>query len=264
MIAELFAVSPQWSANFLFIFARLSAALVVLPIFGARGVPGPAKAGLAVLFSLIVLPLQQDAQLSAAAAAATDNLLIFASKLGSEVMIGLAIGVATSLIFAGLEMASALVGVQMGFGLQGVIDPMSGTQGGVLDPFFKLVVTLTFFAINGHHLVIQGLLHTFEVVPPGGADISLIAGDRVAPFFTALLTVAVRVALPVTGALILTDLAMGLAARTTPQMNVLVVGFPAKVAVGLVVLAAATPLFAAFTAAVLADSLPQVGGFLRP
>ena len=84
MIAELFAVSPQWSANFLFIFARLSAALVVLPIFGARGVPGPAKAGLAVLFSLIVLPLQQDAQLSAAAAAATDNLLIFASKLGSD------------------------------------------------------------------------------------------------------------------------------------------------------------------------------------
>ena len=95
---------------------------------------------------------------------------------------------------------------------------------------YGTVKTLTFFAINGHHLVIQGLLHTFEVVPPGGADISLIAGDRVAPFFTALLTVAVRVALPVTGALILTDLAMGLAARTTPQMNVLVVGFPAKAA----------------------------------
>lgn len=264
MIAELFAVSPQWSANFLFIFARLSAAVIALPVFGARGVPAPAKIGLAALLSLIVLPLQQNVELSPAAAAASTNVLVFASVLGSEVMIGLAIGVAISLIFAGLEMASSLVGVQMGFGLQGVIDPLSGGQGGVLDPFFQLLVTLTFFAINGHHMVIQGLLHTFEVVPPGAADISLIAGDRVAPFFTALLTVAIRVALPVTGALILTDLAMGLAARTTPQMNVLVVGFPAKIGVGLVVLAASTPMIAAFTASVFTDSLPQVGGFLRP
>lgn len=264
MIAELFAVSPQWSANFLFVFARLSAAVVALPIFGARGVPAPAKIGLAALLSLIVLPLQQNAVLSPAAAAASENLLVFASVLGSEVLIGLSFGVAVSLIFAGLQMASSLIGVQMGFGLQGVINPLSGSQGGVLDPFFLLLVTLIFFTIDGHHMVIIGLVQTFEVVPPGAADISLIAGDRVAPFFTALLTVSVRVALPVMGALMLTDLAMGLAARTTPQMNVLVVGFPAKIGVGLVVLAASTPLIASFMGAVMADSLPQVGGFLRP
>lgn len=264
MIAALFAVSPEWSANFLFIFARLSAAIVAIPVIGARTVPGPAKIGLAVVLSLIVLPLQQDARLSAAATEAATNLLLFASRLGSEVLVGLVLGVAVSLVFAGLEMAATIVGVQIGFGMQGVFDPITGTQSSVLDQFYRLLVALTFFAINGHHLVIQGLLHSFDIIPPGGADISLIAGERVAPFFTALLNVAVRIALPVMGALMLTDLAMGLAARTTPQMNVLVVGFPAKIGVGLLVLTASVPFAAAFIATVFGQALPEMNSFLRP
>ena len=132
------------------------------------------------------------------------------------------------------------------------------------NQFYRLVVTLIFFAVNGHYLVINGLLQTFEVVPPGTADLTLIAGDRVAPFFTALFVVAIRIALPVMGALMLTDLAMGLVARTVPQMNVLIVGFPAKVGVGLFVLAVSMPLAVALMASVFGSAIPQVNGFLRP
>ena len=259
MVEALFAVSPEWSANFLFVLARLSAAVVAVPIFGARGVPAMTKIGLAVLLSLIVLPLQ-----AAPAGPAPGNLLVFASVLGSEVLVGLAIGVAASLVFHALEMGASLVGVQMGFGLQGVIDPLTGAQSSVIDQFYRLLVTLIFFAINGHYLVIGGLLQTFEVVPPGTADLTLIAGERVTPFFTALFVVALRIAMPVMGALMLTDLAMGLVARTVPQMNVLIVGFPLKIGVGVLVLAASVPLMAAFMGRVFGEALPQVNGFLRP
>ncbi len=259
MIEQLFAVSPQWSAQFLLVLARLSAAVVATPIFGARGVPAPAKIGLAALLSLIVLPLSAEPSPET-----TTHLLVFASALGSEVLVGLAIGVAVSLVFHALEMGSALVGVQMGFGLHGVIDPLSGQQGGVIDQFYRLLVTLIFFSVNGHYLVIAGLLRTFEVVPPGTADLTLIAGERVLPFFVSLFEAAVRIALPVLGALMLTDLAMGLVARTVPQMNVLVVGFPVKVGVGLMVMAISMPLVTAFMGSVFGSALPQVNGFLRP
>ena len=106
MIDALFTVSPEWSANFLLVLARLSAALVAIPLFGARGVPAPAKIGLAALLSLIVLPLQ-----SAPLTAPPTNLLPFASLVGSEVLVGLAIGVAVSLVFSALEMGATLVGV---------------------------------------------------------------------------------------------------------------------------------------------------------
>jgi flagellar biosynthesis protein FliR len=121
-----------------------------------------------------------------------------------------------------------------------------------------------FFAVNGHYLVIAGLMNTFEVVPPGTADLTLIAGDRVVPFFGALLVVAMRVALPVTGALLLTDLILGLVGRTVPQMNVLIVGFPVKVGVGVLALAASVPLVTTLIGGVFNETLVDVNGFLVP
>ncbi len=259
MFAELFEVSPAWSANFLLILARLSAALVVTPLFGARGVPPQTKIGLAVLLSLIVLPLQAEPLQTAPA-----NLLVFSSMVGSEVLVGLSIGVAILLIFQTIEAAGSLVGVQIGFGLGQVIDPLSGTQSGTFEQFYRIVVTLMFFAVNGHYLVIAGLMQTFEIVPPGTADLTLIAGDRVVPYFGALVVVALRVALPVMGALLLTDLILGLVGRTVPQMNVLVVGFPLKVGVGVLALAASIPLATTLIGAVFRETLLDVNGFLVP
>ena len=122
-MAELLTVSPEWSATFLLVLARLSAAIVAIPLFGARGVPPQAKIGLALLLSLIVLPLQQQPLTPV-----STNLLVFASLVGSEVLVGLAIGIAISLVFHALEMGATLVGVQMGFGFAGIVDPLTSQR----------------------------------------------------------------------------------------------------------------------------------------
>ncbi len=259
MLADLLAVSPEWSATFLLVLARLGAAIVAIPLFGARGVPPQAKIGLALMLSLIVLPLQQQPL-----APVSTNLLVFASLLGSEVLVGLAIGIAISLVFHALEMGGTLVGMQMGFGFAGILDPLTSQQVGVMDQFFRVLVTLVFFAVNGHYLVISGLMQTFEIVPPGTADLTMIAGERVIPFFTSLFSVAIRIALPVMGALMLTDLALGLVSRSVPQMNALIVGMPLKIGVGLIVLTASIPMLAAFMGLVFGEALLQTNGFLRP
>ena len=259
MLDQLFSISPAWASSFLMILARISAAIVALPLFGARGVPAQAKIGLAVLLSLIVLPLQ-----STPAMLMPSSLLVVASLIGSEVLVGVTIGIAVMLVFRALEMGSTLVGVQMGFGIAAVLDPTSGEQIGTLDQFYRLLVTLVFFAVNGHLLVVQGLLQSFEVVPPGTADLSLIAGERVIPFFAALFVIAVRISLPVVGALLLTDVAMALVGRTVPQMNILIVGFPLKIGVGLLVLVAGMPVLVAFIGSVFGRMLLDVNGFFAP
>lgn len=259
MLTELLGVSPQWAATFLLIVVRLSVALVAMPLFGARGVPAQAKIGLALLLALVVLPLSAPGNRTVPTA-----LLPFAAAAGVEALVGLTIGIATMFVFEALEMGAGLVGVQMGFGLSQVFDPLTGAQTEVMHQFYRLLVTLVFFTINGHHIVLVGLVRSFTMVPPGSADLSVIAGEHVVPFFSALFLIALRVALPVTGALLLTDLAMALAARTVPQLNVLVVGFPVKIAVGLLALMASVPVLVAFIGSVFHTSLPQAYGFLRP
>lgn len=258
MLASIFALSPEWSASFLLVLSRLIAAVVSSPLLGARAVPTQAKVGLAMLLALIVLPLQ------AKPPAIAENMLVFASLLGSEVLVGLAIGIAISLVFQTVEMAASMVSVQVGFGVGAVLDPLTGAQSGALEQFYRLLVTLVFFAINGQYLVVRSLLHTFEVVPAGTADLGVIAGDRVVPFFTTLFSAAVQIALPAFGALILADLAMALVGRSVPQLNVLIVGFPVKISVGLLVLAAAMPLMVTFLSRFLGRALLDVNGFLAP
>lgn len=149
MLTQVFSVSPEWSAHFLLILARLTAAVVASPIFGARAVPAQAKIGFSVLLSLVVLPLQ------AQPVAISTNLFVFASLVGSEVLVGLAIGIAISLVFHTVEMAASIVSVQAGFGVSAVLDPLTGVQTGMLEQFYRLLVTLLFFAINGHYLVVR-------------------------------------------------------------------------------------------------------------
>ena len=257
MLSELFGLSPEWSATFLLVLARLSAAIVVIPLLGAATVPAFTKIGLAVLLSLIVLPF------SATPPPVPTELLAFAAVLGSEVLVGIALGVAVMLVFRALEMGSGLVGVQMGFGVGQLFDPLTGARMESITVYYRLIVTLVFFAVNGHHLVVAALIDTFRVVPPGQADLTLIAGENVIPFFAALFTIAIRIALPVLGALLLTDLAMGLVARTVPQMNVLVVGFPVKIAAGILILAASVPLMTGFVGGVFNSSAMDLNAFLR-
>lgn len=259
MLAELFAVSPEWSAVFLLTFTRVTAAIVPMPVFGAPGVPSQTKIALALLLSLIVLPLTTEPP-----GGVSTNLLVFASLIGSEVLVGLTIGIAVTIVFSGLEMGATLIGVQMGFSIGEVFDPLTGGRVATVDQFYRIVATLVFFAVNGHYLVIQALLQTFDVVPAGDADLTLIAGDRVLPFFTALFIVALRISLPVVGALVLTDLALALVGRTIPQMNILVVGFPVKIGVGLLVMAASMPLMTSFMGSVFGRALLDVNGFLVP
>ena len=257
MLSEVFAVSPEWSAYFLLVLARLTAAIVSAPLFGARSVPIHTRVGLAIVLSLIVLPLsERDLE------GAPTDLFAFASALGTEVILGIALGVGIMLVFQGLEMAASLVSVQMGFGIGQVFDPISGQMSGTLEQFYKVLITLVFFAINGHYLVVMGFLATFEVVPPGQATLAVIAGDQVVPFFGTLIVSAIQIALPVFGALVLTDLALALVNRTVPQMNALVVGFPVKIGVGLIVLGASMPMLVSFLGATMGRALVDVNSLV--
>jgi flagellar biosynthetic protein FliR len=245
-----FVVTPEYTYAFALIFLRTSSMLVSAPLLSHKGIPAYTKIGFAIFFSLVLVPLQKDNPPQA-----PGNFGIVIDDAVREVLFGLALGVAMNIVFIGVQMASRMIGLQMGFGLGAVFDPITGAEFGTFDQFYSLLVTLVFFSINGHYLVVQTLAETTKAVPLGTFDPLGLTPNGLASLMAGLTVTAVRLAMPVMAALMLTDLGMGLASRTVPQMQVLIVGAPIKIVVGILVLGAALPATVSVLHGVLGSSL---------
>ena len=230
-------LSPSFSYTFLLILIRVSGMLVSAPLLSHKGIPSWTKVGFAMFFALVLVPMQRDVM-----PRPPEQLGTVVDVVIREVLFGLGLGLAMNLVFMGLQLASRIVGVQMGFGMGAVMDPITGAEFGTFDQFYALLVTLVFFTINGHHLVIQVLAETLRGVPLGTFDPFALQVGGVTALIGGLTVTAVRMAMPVMAALFLTDLGLGFVARTVPQVQVLVVGAPIKIVLGVVVLGAALPV----------------------
>jgi flagellar biosynthesis protein FliR len=229
-------LTPDLSYGFLLILIRTSAMLVSAPLLSHRAMPAWMKVGFSVFFSLVMVPLQADRLPQA-----PENFGVLTGAVISETLFGLALGLAMQLVFAGLQMGSHLIGVQVGFSLGTIFDPTTGSQFGPFDQFYSILVTLIFFSVNGHYLVISALAETLRAVPLGTFNPIAIDANGISALAAGLMVTAARVAMPVIVALFLTDVGMSFVARTMPQANILVIGFPIKIFVGLIIMAAALP-----------------------
>ena len=150
-----------------------------------------------------------------------------------EFLIGLGFGLVFRFVFAGIQMAGNLVAIQMGFGMATLLDPQTQAQNTLLAELLVLVATLVFLAMNGHHALLRLLAQSYQEVPletsislPG----SLFA--YVPNLGRLMYSLAVQLLAPVLALLFLTQVALGLVARSVPQIQVMIVGFPLTIALG--------------------------------
>lgn len=223
---------------FLLILLRVSALLVVAPIFGHRLLLARAKIGLAAMISLLVFPLVADR-----APAVPPGLLAYGVMMVREIAMGLVLGFAVLLLFIGVQFAGQLAGLQMGFGIINVIDPQSESEVSVIGQFLNILAILTVLVTDGHHLILRGLFASFDVVPLGGAFLRPPLMEKLIALSAQVFVVAVKISAPILITLLLISVALGILSRTVPQMNVFMVGFPVQVAAGLLVLLVSMPLF---------------------
>ena len=221
---------------FLLILLRVSALLIVAPIFGHRLFLARAKVGLAVMVSMVIFPIVDRFDVPV-------GFLPYAVMMVGEVIMGLVIGYAVLLLFIGIQFAGQLAGLQMGFGIVNVIDPASHDQVSIIGQFLNILAILLMLTLDGHHTILNGLMTSFDAVPLGGVVLKAPVAHKMIALTAEVFVIAIKVSAPIMIALFLISTAMGVLARTVPQMNVFIVGFPVQLAVGMSVLMAALPLF---------------------
>lgn len=229
----------QWNISlFLLILARWAGMIMLAPVFGARGVPGLVKLGLAVSLSIILYPLILGSQPQI-----PSELLPYAALVIKETLVGLVIGFVIYALTAILEGAGQLLDFQMGFTMGNALDPVYGMQSPMMGNFQLVLATMLLLATNAHYYLIAAMVKSYAYVPISPTALPLGTG-----FFVRLVgevfALSLQLAMPVFGAMILADLGVGLLARAVPQINVFSIVFSVKIAFGFVLLILATPLFA--------------------
>jgi flagellar biosynthetic protein FliR len=229
---------------FFLIFLRVAAILMSMPVFNGNSIPVLFKFGLALSTSIVLFPL-----LDIEVFPALTDLGGFVIGAVGEILLGVIIGMAVNLTFVGLQIAGQLSGYQMGMALAEVMDPADGEQIPLLAQFFQIFAFLIFLTVNAHHWFIKALAESFHLVPPFGFKLGGALIDQLMRMAGNMFVIALKVGAPVIAALLLTSIALGLVARTVPQMNVFFVAMPLKIMIGLLWVGFSLPYLSSFLSA---------------
>ncbi|HHX24033.1 MAG: flagellar biosynthetic protein FliR [Tepidanaerobacteraceae bacterium] len=222
--------------KFLLILFRCSGFFILTPIFGRREFPPQGKIGLAALVSFVVYPLISDLN-------TYNNVWIIGTHVLKEFTVGISMGYATFLVFTSLYLAGGIIDMEIGFGMVNVLDPQSNTQVPLMGNFFYILTILMFLTIDGHHMLISTIIKSYEILPLGQAVFHSDFLLAVIACFKEMFLLGVKIALPIVSIVFLTNLALGIIARTVPQMNVFIVGLPIKITVGIVGMIMVFPMY---------------------
>ena len=226
---------------FFLIFMRVGAILMTMPIFKSKSIPVLFKAGLALAASAVLFPILKLENFQVAS-----GLVPLAIGILGEILLGITIGLAVSLIFVGLQLAGNLAGYQMGLALARVMDPSANQQIPLLAQFYQMFALLVFLSVNAHHWFLRSLAESYQLVPPFGFHFSSSLMDQLISLAGNMFVIAIKVGAPIIAVMLLTSLAFGLVARTVTQMNVFIVAMPLKIGIGLFFIGVSLPYLSSF------------------
>ena len=221
------------------IFLRITGIFFFLPIFGDYPTPNRVRILLAAamtvgFYGLVPLP---------DTVAVTTDVILTGWLIFKELLIGLTLGFIARMAFAGVLMAANLVGYQMGFGTASLMMPGADQQMDGFSAFHRVLVILIFLSLDMHHLFVDAIAQSFTIIQLGGVLPQLGLGELLIGLSASIFVISMQLAAPVLVALLFTMAALGLIARTVPQMNVFTLSFPVSFFVGLAVYMATFPFF---------------------
>lgn len=221
---------------FCLVFVRIISFLGISPIFMIKGIPNLLKAALGLIISFMV-----SGFVNYNPAAVPTSMIGLASAAAGECLFGLAMGFMTTLIFQAVRMSGQLMDMQVGFSMVSEFDVTSSTNVTLLGNLTYLIGLMIFFLINGHHVLIESLITSFDLVPVLGVNIPPEINAYVLELFTKMFVLSLKLAAPVIIVLFITEFTIGLISRTVPQLNILMLSLPLKILVGLTIFSAVLP-----------------------
>ena len=221
---------PALAAAFMLTFARIGAMVMLLPGLGETNIPVRVKLGIALLLTLIILPLHRAAyQVDMASMASLGVLMVH------EIIIGVVLGATARVTLSALAVAGSVIAQQLGLGFVTAVDPTQGQQGLLIGNFLTILGVTLLFATDSHHLVIAALNESYRIFSPGEilptGDVAALATRA----FAAAFKIGMQLSAPFLVFGLVFNIGLGVLARLMPQMQVYFVGVPLSIMAGFLI-----------------------------
>jgi flagellar biosynthetic protein FliR len=215
---------------FLLVLARLTGTFVFVPLPGADGSFAPPRIVLALACTIALFPRWPRVDMTQTGLA---QMLLWTL---SEAAMGMTVGLLVSFIAESLTLGAQMLSLQAGYGYASVVDPNTQADAGILLVMAQLTATLLFFVSGLDRVVIQAFALSLDSYPPGTFALSRGLGETVIHLGSNIFSVGLRLAFPVIGLLLMTDIALGLLGRINAQLQLVIQAFSAKMLLALVTL----------------------------
>lgn len=241
-----------WIAAFIWPLTRILGLIAAAPLYGNVSVPAPLKIAFGAVLALIVAPglhnLPNVDPMSMA------GLLILMQQL----VIGLSMGFAMRIVFAGVEMAGEVISLTMGLGFATFFDPQSQGRSSAISQFLSLLVLMIYLAANVHLMMIAALFDSFTSLPIAAGPMGAHSMQQMAAWGGSIFSAGVQLSLPIVAALLITNAALGILTRAAPQLNIFGIGFPIALGAGLIMISLTLPYLASPFTRLLQDGIDQI------
>jgi flagellar biosynthetic protein FliR len=215
--------------------ARIMGFVIMFPIFSGTNIPRQIK----LIFCLVVsLTVYSTGVITIENVSAAGYVFLFLR----EFIAGAFLAFAGTLIFAAVQMMGQLIDFQVGLSMASVFDPVTAVQSPVTANLFYYIVLLTFIESGGLNASINVLVKSFQYLPAGKFAFSPELAKYLIYLTGNSFLIGLRFAMPITAALFLVDVGLGILVKVAPQANVFVVGQPIKLLTGYLVVFAIAPL----------------------
>jgi flagellar biosynthetic protein FliR len=214
------------------ISVRLTGIMLFAPFLGSVAIPARMKAMLVLTLTALLYPMT-----SAKIPALTISqwpMVVF-----TELVIGLAFGVAANIVFDGVQMAGQILSVQMGYSLVNILDPQTQVDSTVVATIHQTFAMMIFLRLNVHFWILAAVARSFDYLPPASGHISGAFTTTVLHASASIFSVGIQIAAPGLCATLFADIALGLLGKASPQLPLMLLGPAVKSILGLLIMISA-------------------------
>lgn len=233
---------------FILVFTRILSSVIFLPLMThISSVPANLKAGFSFILAMIVVSAMPEAAIVVGDSSVEIGFLVI-----KEIVVGLILSFSLSMFFNIYYFIGQLWSMQGGLS-QTMVADSNGGQMSAIGKLYTMAFTVIFFMSGGYHWFIKSLIETFQHIPVGEVvfkeELLWAAVDAVSTYWE----LGLKLASPIVGVIFALDCALGILARTVPQMNMFVIGIPLKVLVLFGFLFVTIPLLSMFNDVIIQE-----------